>query len=243
MDANNYCMEKLGSAGRHQIILEQKFLDDLDEFDLPEDDIPETSDKCKGKVLVHDLKAAALRRQEEAARTEEDFEAIIKKWNKNDATRERRERYNEILRGDVPIDYGCSYAPDLKIYPKYMNTTAERQLAGGYYLDFMYDCPFEMHDLTSIKYAKDIIDGLKPEHKEILYFLGVKKFTVKKVAEMRGQSDRNIRRARKVVYHKVWKQVYEVLTLRQKNGCRLTSREMDFIHGYEEGTLVIDDDE
>ena len=240
---NNYCIEKLGSPGRHQMKLEQRFLNDLKDCDPPEDESPETQDECKGNMLVRELKGAALRRQEEAARTEEDFKKIIKKWDTIDENRKRKERYNEILRGDVPIDYGCSYAPDLKVYPKYMNTTAERQLARGYFLDFMYDCPFEMHDLTSIEYAKDIVEGLKPEHKEILYFLGVKKFTVKYVAEMRGQSDRNIRRARKVVYNKVWKQVYEVLSRRKKNGCHLTSREMDFMRGYEEGTLVMDDDE
>ena len=76
---NNYCIEKLGSPGRHQMKLEQRFLYDLEDCDPPEDEILETQDECKGDMLVRELKGAALRRQEEAARTEEDFKKIIKK--------------------------------------------------------------------------------------------------------------------------------------------------------------------
>ena len=59
--------------------LEQRFLNDLEDCDPPEDESPETQDDCKGNMLVRELKGAALRRQEEAARTEEDFKKIIKK--------------------------------------------------------------------------------------------------------------------------------------------------------------------
>ena len=235
---NRKCDDALNSAECHQLRVEQSYLETCDS---PEDD-QEYQKELQESQLVRDLKAAALHRQEEAARTEDDFKKIIEKWNKNDSNRERRERYNEILRGDVPIDYGCSYSPDLKIFPEYMNTAAERQLAKGDFLDFIYDCPFEMHDLTSIRYAKDIVSSLKDEHKEILYFCGVKGFKIKKVAEMRGQSDRNIRRARRVVYNEVWRRVYNVLSRRQKNGMVLSDRERLFMRGYEEGTLVIDDD-
>ena len=75
---NNYCIEKLGSSGRHQMKLEQRFLSDLEDCDHPEDESPETQDDCKGNMLVRELKGAALRRQEEAARTEEDFKKIGK---------------------------------------------------------------------------------------------------------------------------------------------------------------------
>lgn len=203
----------------------------------------EPQEEYKRKQLVREVKAAALHRQEEAARTEEDFLAVIKEWDKNDDNRERRERYNEVLRGDVPIDYGCSYAPDLNVFPKYLNTTAERQLAEGNCLDFIFDCPFEMHDLTSIKYVTDIVYSLKDEYKEILYWFGVKNFKVKHVAEMRGQTDRNIRRQRSVVFHRLWKMVYEELALRQQKGLELSAREIEFMHGYEKGTLVMCNDE
>ena len=244
MDDNNYCIEKLGSVGRYQIKLEDRFLDELedagpDEIDELEPDPLDTPEEKLRKKLVREQKKEALHRQEEAARSEDDFWAIIKKWDNNDATRERRERYNEMLRGDVPIDYGCSYSPDLKIFPKYLNTTAERQLAKGYFLDFIYDCPEDIYKLTSIKYASKIIYDLDPKHKELLYFLGVKNFKIRHFAEMRGTSERNIRREQAVVYKKVWKQVYKVLDRRKKRGRKLTSQEMEFMRGYENGTLVM----
>ena len=48
--------------------------------------------------LVRKIKAAALARMEDAARTEDDFKAVVKQWNHNDRNRERRERYWEIGR-------------------------------------------------------------------------------------------------------------------------------------------------
>ncbi len=231
--------DALSAAESHQLKVEHAYLESCDS---PDDD-QEYQKELQEPQLVRDLKAASLRRQEDAARTEEDFKKVIEKWDKNDANRERRERYNEILRGDVPIDYGCSYSPDLKIFPKYMNTTAERQFSNGNFLDYIYDCPYEMHDLTSIGYARNIVKSLKNEHREILYFCGVKNFKIKKVAEMRGQSERNIRRTRCVVYKRVWKKVYSELSRREKKGCILSERERNFMRGYEEGTLVIDDGE
>lgn len=226
--------------------LEQRFIDESEEEGPLEDELePDPSDPPevkRQKKLVREQKEEALHRQEEAARTEEDFFAIIEKWDQNDENRKRKERYNEVLRGDIPLDYGCSYSPDLKIFPKNLNTTTERQLTRGDFLDFIYDCPLDIEHLTSIAYASKIIHNLDPEHKEILYFLGVKNFKVKHVAEMRGMSDRNIRRARSVVYHKVWRKVYKVLSHRQKQGLKLTSRELEFMRGFENGTLVICDD-
>ena len=50
------------------------------------------------KQLVREVKAAALARMEDAARTEDDFKAVVKQWNHLDKNRERRERDHEICR-------------------------------------------------------------------------------------------------------------------------------------------------
>ena len=44
------------------------------------------------ELLAREAKAIALTRMEDAARTEDDFKAVIKQWNHNDENRERRER-------------------------------------------------------------------------------------------------------------------------------------------------------
>ena len=57
------------------------------------------------KRLKREIRAEALRRLEEAARTESDFLAVVDEWNKLDRNRERRERDHENLRGDVPLEF------------------------------------------------------------------------------------------------------------------------------------------
>ena len=55
------------------------------------------------KRFKREIRAEALRRLEEAARTESDFLTVVDEWNKLDRNRERRERDHENLRGDVPL--------------------------------------------------------------------------------------------------------------------------------------------
>ena len=53
------------------------------------------SDTSAEKQLKRDIKAAALERLENAARTEDDFQKVIELWDKRDANRERKERYHD----------------------------------------------------------------------------------------------------------------------------------------------------
>ncbi len=202
-----------------------------------------TAQEQAKKKLKREQDEELLHRLEESARDEDDFKKVVREWDRRDRNRIRREHYREILRGDVPLEYGCKNLHDTRIYPRNINTPEERQLASGYFLDFIADCPREMEDLTSKKYIWYIVHSLKPEHRDILYLLGVKKFKVKKLAEMRGQSERNIRRARGVVYRKIWKQAYSSLVKMQARGYMPTLRERQFLARYENGMEDIDDDE
>ena len=67
------------------------------------------------KRLKREIRAEALRRLEEAARTESDFLSVVDEWNKLDRNRERRERDHENLRGDAPLEFQA--VPDPKIAP------------------------------------------------------------------------------------------------------------------------------
>ncbi len=53
-----------------------------------------------------------------------------------------------------------------------------------------------MHDLTAKDYIREIVMNLKLEHKEIPVFPGIRMYSAKKLAELRGQTDRNIRKVR-----------------------------------------------
>ena len=65
------------------------------------------------KRLKREIRAEAVRRLEEAARTEADFSVVIGEWDKLDRNRERRERDYENLRGDLPLDYQTVSEPEL----------------------------------------------------------------------------------------------------------------------------------
>ena len=59
------------------------------------EDEEEESAPTSEKRLKREIRAEALRRLEEAARTESDFLTVVDEWNKLDRNRERRERDHE----------------------------------------------------------------------------------------------------------------------------------------------------
>ena len=124
------------------------------------------------KRLKRELRAEAIRRLEEAARTEKDFRAVVEEWNKLDRNRERRERDHENLRGDVPLEYQA--VPEPKLIPRWMNNPAYRQLMAGNFLDILFDCPYEMHNLTADPFISRMVEELSEERKDVLYFLSLR---------------------------------------------------------------------
>ena len=111
------------------------------------------------------MRAEAIRRLEEAARTEKDFRAVVEEWNKLDRNRERRERDHENLRGDVPLEYQA--VPEPKLIPRWMNNPTYRQLMAGNFLDILFDCPYEMYNLTADAFISRMVEELSEEHKEV----------------------------------------------------------------------------
>ena len=58
-----------------------------------------------GKRMTRLAEAESLRRIEEGARSTGDFQEVIEWYDKLDANRERRERYNEIRQGEYNMQY------------------------------------------------------------------------------------------------------------------------------------------
>ena len=80
---------------QRQIALEQNIIDrleaDAEEHPFEDDTGDEEPER---KKLKRELRAEALARLEDSARTQRDFENVIAWWDKLDANRERRERYH-----------------------------------------------------------------------------------------------------------------------------------------------------
>ena len=89
-----------------EIPLENLLLDGVAlELKLAPKEVEDLEESAGRKLLVREFRDEALRCYEESARTVQDFKNVHVTWDKLDANRERRERYHELLRGNVPIDY------------------------------------------------------------------------------------------------------------------------------------------
>ena len=177
------------------------------------------------KKLKREIEREALARLESAARTERDFENIIKWWDRLDANRERRERYHEVSRSgdDIPLEYGA--AENGLCFPSYHNNAFGQQRQKGEFLDTIYNCPYDIHELVPEAYLSRALRELSEDHKEILYFLAVRGYSTKATAALRGQTDRNIRKVRNTLMKKITKKILPVLKRREEKGLPLTREE------------------
>ncbi len=182
------------------------------------------------KRLKREILAEALKRTEDSAQTLADFQKVVEEWNRLDRNRERRERDHENLRGDVPLEFQA--VPDPKIAPLWMNMPRFRQLCQGNFLDIIFSCPYELHELTANRFLSRLFLSLSDEQKEVLYYLFIRQYSTARLAAIRGQSDRNIRKLRMTVQKKLQKQMYEHLSEKQENGLSLTLREREFMKEY-----------
>ncbi|MEI3248238.1 MAG: hypothetical protein V8S19_07880 [Gemmiger qucibialis] len=142
--------------------------------------------------------------------------------------RERRERDHENLRGDVPLEY--QVVPEPKLIPRWMNNPAYRQLMAGDFLDVLFDCPYEMHQLSADPFISGMIENLSEEHKEVLYFSLCGSTAPPGLLPFVGKSDRNIRKLRKTIRKKLQRQMYDHLCGKPEHS--LTLRERQFLEEY-----------
>ena len=192
----------------------------------------EANRQAQKKRLIRELKDEALERIEFAARSMQDYEQVVHFWDKKDASAARTRRIHEQQRGDTPLEWN-SHLHDTSgidmIFPEWMNDPTYRQLKRGNFLDYLFDCPYEMHNLTSKEYLRRPVMELKEEHKEILYFLYLRLYSPQQLACVREQSDRNIRKVRDVALRGMRRKVYASLQKRKDAGIPLTLYERLFL--------------
>ena len=63
--------------------------------------------------------------------------------------------------------------PEPKIAPLWMNLPSFRQLCQGNFLDIIFSCPYELHELTANRLLSKLFFTLSDEKKEVLYYLFV----------------------------------------------------------------------
>ena len=230
--------EESAAQAQRQIALEQNVIARL-EADAEEHPFEDDAgdEEPERKKLKRELRAEALARLEDAARTQKDFENVIAWWDKLDANRERRERYHELSRSgdDVPLDYGAS-ANEL-YFPDTLNDVLEKLIRKGDFIDAIFDCPYDIHELVTEEYLSKILRELSEDHKELLFLCAVKLFSSTRVAAIRQQSDRNIRKVRNTVLKKIRKKLLAALKEKADTQQPMTLLEKAFL---EESSKVVD---
>ena len=199
---------------------------ELEDEDEEDEAAPKSNKRLKREIL-----AEALKRTEESARTLKDFQGVIAEWDRLDRNRERRERDHDNLRGDVPLEFQA--VPEPRIAPLWMNLPRFRQLCQGNFLDIIFSCPYELHELTANRFLSKLFFTLSDEQKEVLYYLFVKQYSAARLAAIRGQSDRNIRKLRMTIQKKLQRRMYEHLSEKLEKDQGLTLREREFMEEYE----------
>ena len=191
----------------------------------------EWNESSEHTKLKRELREQALHIVQDAARTQPEFEKLVDMWNELDKNRERRERYHEIRCAEVPVN--SISARNGMIFPQWLMQFDVRQVQRGEFLDVIFDCPFLMHELVTDDALAKAINDLKDVHKLLLFFLAVRQYSCQRVAEMQGQSDRNIRKVRTTIVNKIQKKLYQELNRRKAAGVALTHFQIEFLKSYD----------
>ena len=183
--------------------------------------------EADGDMLHREARALAIRRIEESARTEADFENVLYWWDKLDANRERKERDHEIGRSNVPLEWGSDemYLSDRPSY----DMVLRKLLLAGEFIDIIFDHPETIHELVTDADLSKILKELKPHLKNMLYYLFLHDYSTTEYAESIGQSDRNIRGIRETALTKIRKLYGGILTYRKENNLPMTPDEKFFL--------------
>ncbi len=221
-----------------QLFTEQNVIEELDEEAeaFPDEEEAEEEEHPEKAKLKREIKAQALARLEDGARDLKDFQDIIDWWDKNDRARERRERRYELLRSgdDLPLDFGARL--DGHNFPNTMNEAVERQVQKGEFIEALFDCPYELHELVTEPYIALLLYDLPEKDKELLYQCAVRQYSSVKIAAIRGQSDRNVRKVRATMLKRIQKKLLQYLSSGDRDLTDLTLAEKHFLKNYTKGS-------
>ena len=182
------------------------------------------------KMLMREAKQVSLARIEDAARTIEQFEDVLIRWDNMKIVEDWRlakheEKYDDDLPDMELSDRGVVIPPPL-------DHVWWRQSLGGNFDDTIHDCPHELYELTSSRPVFDFTAGLDDSHGEILYYRAIRQWSPQKIAALRGQTDRNIRKVYSHMIGDMRRKMYMRLRPRYEAGEPLTHNQREFCKTY-----------
>ena len=175
---------------------------------------------------------------ESAARTPEDFEAVIKQWNRLDGNRERRERDHEVRRNQETIRLGYSNGI---IFPSPFSHSAWREALNGDFLAMIYDNAEEMWQLVEDWDVSIELENLSTKQKEVLFLTAVRVCTPQQIACYKDQTDRAVRKLLAATLASMRPYLAEVIRWQIQEGePGVTLEKRLFLEWYDQEKLALD---
>jgi len=204
------------------------------ELELARDETPpEPEEEPQKKRLKHELAREALARLEESARSEGEFEEVVRIWDKLEQNEIRRVSNHEVGRGDIPLEWGV--AEDGQFFPA--PSALFRQIQMGDFIETIFYCPYEIHELVEDTDISELLRQMKEDHKEILFYAAVRRYSAAQIAAIRGQTDRNIRKVRDTLLKGLRRKLRKRLVERENQGLPLTTTQRAFLRETEKNAL------
>jgi len=190
------------------------------------------------KQLVRDVKRAALTRLEDAARTVEDFQTVIKMWDGLDENRERKERFHEVGRDETILELGYT---DGKVLPAPVIHPAWREAMKGEFIEMIYDNAEEMWQLIEDWDVSIELENLSVKQKEVVFLNAVRMCTPQQIACFQDKTDRAVRKLLSVALEKIRNYLATVIQWQIQTGDpNMTFAKRQFLEWYAKETPALD---
>ena len=183
-----------------------------------------------GDMLQKEAREVAAERIEASARSDDEYDRVTILWDCLGIIESWRLAKAEPLRTEL-LTEGEFYRSD-NIIPPPIKHEWWRQILSGKFLDVIFDCPHEIHELTSSAPIHDIVKALDEKQKEVLYYLAIRLWTPQRLAALRGQTDRNIRKVYAKMIEDIQEKLFGRLYLRYENYLNLTTSQVAFVEWY-----------
>lgn len=112
-----------------------------------------------------------------------------------------------------------------------------RQLLGGNFLDLIFDCPHELHEQTSSVSVSTFVRKLDENQKEVLYYSAIRLYSPQRIATIRNQTDRNVRKVYANLLKELREKLYKRLSPRYDENLPFTFAQREFVKNYRAGVF------
>jgi len=189
--------------------------------------IKEAAESTGQKMLRREARREALTIIEDAARTQEEFEDVLVIWGKLEQNEAERIADHESGRPEELLDWKVA---DQGVYiPQPIDRIYFKQELKGNFLDTIYDCPHELHEMTACKPASGLVEALNELHKELLYYRVIRRWSIQQIAIVRDKTDRNILKMYTKVMDTMRYELFYYLYWRYKKRLLLTTNQRKFV--------------